>query len=230
MSSMQHGTGNGNNRGNCQQFQNPLDSSAGAARAVRRARRMVDPRHRPAAEPACRGCANGTMVPPLPQTGVGFPNIPGVTYNGLKTTRYLLDYGPRLRRRASWTSIRRWSPPPYQDNPANGPIYPSFVPDDRRRRQRHRRRPAARRDGAARHLHRAGRCARRPRRRRRLRRRGAVHPVPEDKGRARGVRAIRGCRSRSATRRSPPTTTRLRRPSTTSSPTAGCCGRTRTPR
>ena len=25
---------------------------------------------------------------------VGFPKIPGVTYTGLKSTRYLLNYGP----------------------------------------------------------------------------------------------------------------------------------------
>ena len=34
MTSMQHGTGSGTDRGNCQQFQNPLSSNAGAARAV----------------------------------------------------------------------------------------------------------------------------------------------------------------------------------------------------
>ena len=38
---------------------------------------------------------------PLPQSAEGFPNIPDpfrpgftVTYTGLKTTRYLFDYGP----------------------------------------------------------------------------------------------------------------------------------------
>ena len=36
---------------------------------------------------------DGTLVPPLPQAGTGFPNIPGVTYTGLKTTRYHFDYG-----------------------------------------------------------------------------------------------------------------------------------------
>src|SRR5262249_57606282 len=69
-----------------------------------------------------------TMSPPLPQALVGFPNIPGVTYTGLKTTRYLLDYGPHYYE----TGIASIDPPvitpPYQDNPANGPIYPSYVP------------------------------------------------------------------------------------------------------
>jgi hypothetical protein len=68
------------------------------------------------------------MVPPLPQGLVGFPHIPGVTYTGLKTTRYLLDYGPHYYE----TGIASIDPPvitpPYQHNPANGPIYPSYVP------------------------------------------------------------------------------------------------------
>jgi len=71
---------------------------------------------------------NGTLVPPLPQSGMGFPNIPGVTYTGLKTTRYLLDYGSHFYE----TGIATVNPPPitppYEDNPHNGPIYPSFVP------------------------------------------------------------------------------------------------------
>ncbi len=71
---------------------------------------------------------DGTLVPPLPQWKVGFPTIPGVTYTGLKTTRYRFNYGPDFYR----TFIPTINPPkittPYEDNPANGPIYPSFVP------------------------------------------------------------------------------------------------------
>ena len=67
-------------------------------------------------------------MPPLPQSGMGFPNIPGVTYTGLKTTRYLLNYGPNFYQ----TGIATFDPPlfaaPYEDNPKNGPIYPSFIP------------------------------------------------------------------------------------------------------
>jgi len=67
-------------------------------------------------------------VPPLPQSGMGFPHIPGVTYTGLKTTRYLLDYGPGYYE----TGIPAVNPPlitaPYEDNTRNGPIYPSYVP------------------------------------------------------------------------------------------------------
>ena len=72
--------------------------------------------------------ADGTLVPPLPQSAVGFPHIPGVTYTGLETTRYLFDFGPNFYE----TGVPTINPPhvsaPYQDNPANGPIYPTFVP------------------------------------------------------------------------------------------------------
>ena len=126
MSSMQHGTGNAANRGNCQQFQNPLNS-APVQRALFLAldewtEGIDPPRSR---VPMLR---DGTLADPLPQSAVGFPNIPGVTYTGLKTTRYLLDYGADFYT----TGIATINPPvvtaPYQDNPANGPIYPSFVP------------------------------------------------------------------------------------------------------
>ncbi len=45
-----------------------------------------------AAEPRSRRFSNGTLVAPT-QAATGFPNIPGVTYTGLKTTRYLFNYG-----------------------------------------------------------------------------------------------------------------------------------------
>jgi hypothetical protein len=72
--------------------------------------------------------ADHTMVAPLPQTGVGFPSIPGVMYTGLKTTRYLYDYGPNFYVTGIATINPPPAPPPYQDNPAHGPIYPSYVP------------------------------------------------------------------------------------------------------
>src|SRR5262245_6516929 len=40
--------------------------------------------------------AKGTLVPSLPQTKVGFPAIPGVTYNGLARTGDLFDFGATL--------------------------------------------------------------------------------------------------------------------------------------
>jgi hypothetical protein len=133
ISSHQHGTGDPTTKGVCQQFLNPLDSAP-----IQRALFIdLDEWTNGTPPPTSRvtHLSDGTMVPPLPQSGVGFPNIPGVTYNGLKTTRYLLDYGS-LAYYADGTvagaGIATKNPPTivpsYQDNPANGPIYPSFVP------------------------------------------------------------------------------------------------------
>jgi hypothetical protein len=126
ISSHQHGTGNGASKGNCQQFLNPLNS-APVQRALFLALDEWSNGTKPPPSRVPR-LSDGTLVPPLPQSGMGFPNIPGVTYTGLKTTRYLFDYGPNFYE----TGIATVNPPvitlPYQDNPANGPIYPSFVP------------------------------------------------------------------------------------------------------
>jgi hypothetical protein len=62
---------------------------------------------------------------------MGFPNIPGVTYTGLKTTRYHFDYGPNFYETGIATinpPLFPFTTPSYQDNPGNGPIYPSFIP------------------------------------------------------------------------------------------------------
>jgi len=114
-------------RGSCQQFQNPLNS-APVQRALFIAldEWATEGERRPrAGVPRLR---DGTLVPPLPQSGVGFPDIPGVTYTGLMTTRYLFDYGTGFYE----TGIATINPPavvpPYQDNPANGPVYPAYVP------------------------------------------------------------------------------------------------------
>ena len=61
-------------------------------------------------------------------SAVGFPNIPGVTYTGLKTTRYRFNYGPNFYQTFVPTINPPVITPPYEDNPANGPIYPSYVP------------------------------------------------------------------------------------------------------
>jgi len=145
ISSHQHGTGSGSSRGSCQQFQNPLDSTP-----IHRALMIAMDQWAtngtlppPSAVPTLAG---GTMGSP---SEVGFPaNIPNpfftgstitgtgivhdepnafVTYTGLKTTRYRYNYGVHFDQ-----GIMDINPPvhfaPYQDNPLNGPIYPSYVP------------------------------------------------------------------------------------------------------
>ena len=126
ISSHQHGTGSATSKGNCQQFQNPLNS-APIQRALFLA---LDDWVNGIAPPASRvpRLADGMLANPLPQSAVGFPNIPGVTYTGLKTTRYLLDYGPNFYTTGIATINPPLVSPPYQDNPINGPIYPSYVP------------------------------------------------------------------------------------------------------
>jgi hypothetical protein len=129
LSSKQHGgAGNSSSKGLCQQLLNPLDS-APVQRALWEdldewSSRGVEPP--PSEVPRLK---DGTLVPPLPQSRVGFPHIPGVTYTGLKTTRYRFNYGPNFYQ----TFIPTINPPVIpgnvmEDNPAIGPIYPSYVP------------------------------------------------------------------------------------------------------
>jgi hypothetical protein len=82
-------------RGICQQNRNPLVANA-VLRALLVA--MDEWVTGGAAPPASRlpRVADGTLVPPLPQEGQGFPAIPGVVYNGRMHTGDLFDYGPHV--------------------------------------------------------------------------------------------------------------------------------------
>ncbi len=127
ISSHQHGTGRQTVKGNCQQFLNPLDS-APVLRALFVALDNWSTKGIAPPPSQVPRLADGTLVPPLPQSAVGFPEIPGVTFTGLKSTRYLLNYGPKFY----GTGIMTIDPPavksPIFDNRENGPIYPSYVP------------------------------------------------------------------------------------------------------
>jgi hypothetical protein len=146
MSSMRHGTaaspggpGTLPGRGVCQQADNPLNS-APVQRALFIALDEWATEGRKPPKSRVPKLEDGTLVPPLPQSGMGFPNIPSpfadtpgplVTYTGLKTTRYHFDYGLNFYE----TGIATINPPTfpfttpsYQDDPRNGPIYPSFIP------------------------------------------------------------------------------------------------------
>ncbi len=127
ISSHQHGAGRQTVKGNCQQFQNPLDS-APVLRALFVALDNWSTKGTAPPPSEVPRLSDGTLVPPLPQSAVGFPQIPGVTYTGLKSTRYLLSYGPKFYS----TGIMTINPPPVKppifDNRENGPIYPSYVP------------------------------------------------------------------------------------------------------
>lgn len=156
MSSMRHGTAASPNgpgtlpgRGVCQQADNPLNS-APVQRALFVALDEWASKGKEPPKSRVPKLRDGTLVPPLPQAGMGFPSgiptafpadtPPFVTYTGLKTTRYHFNYGPNFYD----TGIATINPPlitfipgatlpsspvtSYQDNPANGPIYPSFIP------------------------------------------------------------------------------------------------------
>ena len=124
ISSHQHGTGSATTKGACQQFQNPLDS-APVQRALFIA--LDEWSTKGTLPPASQvpRLSDGTLVA---ANATGFPTIPGVMNNGLKTTRYLLNYGPDFYKTGIATINPPVITPPYQDNRADGPIYPSFVP------------------------------------------------------------------------------------------------------
>ena len=126
MSSMQHGTGNPAAKGDCQQFANPLDSQ-GVQRALFTALDKWVTAGTPPPPSQVPKLSDKTLVKP-DRASTGFPRIPGLTYTGFKTTRYLLNYGPHFYATGIPTINPPIFTPPYQDNPANGPIYPSFVP------------------------------------------------------------------------------------------------------
>ena len=113
-------------KGNCQQLQNPLNS-APVQRALWIAMDEWVTRGKEPPESRVPTFHDRTLVRPN-QSAVRFPSIPGVTYTGLKTTRYRFNWGPGFYQ----TGIPTFNPPlvspPMEDNPANGPIYPSFVP------------------------------------------------------------------------------------------------------
>ena len=127
VSSMQHGTGNAAAKGACQQVGNPLDSGP-VQRALWEALDQWSTRGVVPPASSVPRLADGTLVPALPQAVQGFPKIPGVTYTGLKSTRYLLNYGPDYYKTGIATINPPAITPPMFDNPANGPIYPTFVP------------------------------------------------------------------------------------------------------
>jgi hypothetical protein len=137
MSSMRHGTAASPNgpgtlpsKGLCQQADNPLNSAPVQRALFIALDEWATKEKRPPASRVPR-LRDGTLANPLPQSGMGFPNIPGVTYTGLKTTRYLFDYGLNFYDTGIATinpPVFPFTTPAYQDDARNGPIYPSYIP------------------------------------------------------------------------------------------------------
>ena len=116
--SLPHSTGIGpTGPGLCQHLRNPLVANAGIRALLIALDDWVSTGAEPPESQVPRR-ADGTLVPPLPQDGVGFPAIPHVPYSGLMSTGDLFDYGPSFDR-----GILSELPPTLTGTP-----YPVFVP------------------------------------------------------------------------------------------------------
>jgi hypothetical protein len=126
VSGTSHGVGDINDFGNCQQPTNAV-SPYRLHRALlvaldewvsngTKPPKSEMPRHGNRAFAVTRP---GFQTGVVPQAELGWPTIPGVTYNGLITTRYFLDFGPELDSKGLITNY----PPSLEGRPA----YPIFV-------------------------------------------------------------------------------------------------------
>jgi hypothetical protein len=81
--------------GICEQSRNPLSPSAGLRALLVDLDAWITHQSQPPHSRVPRR-SDGTLVPPLPQSGVGFPSIPGVRYTGLMSTGDRFDFGRRV--------------------------------------------------------------------------------------------------------------------------------------
>ena len=123
----QHGTGRAGRRGSCQQLQNPTDSAPVLRALLVALDEWVTEGVAPPDSRVPR-VSDGTAVFSVPQpatvtgmvprTKLGFPAIPGVSYTGVFSTRYLFDFGPEFD-----AGILGHQPPAFSGRPT----YPAFV-------------------------------------------------------------------------------------------------------
>lgn len=115
LSSIAHGVASG--RGLCQQLQNPVSPGPALRALLAALKEWVVSGKEPPTSRVPR-LNDGTLVRPLSQAAVGFPEIPGVTYTGVASVRELYDYGPDFER-----GIISVLPPV-----PTGRAYPTLVP------------------------------------------------------------------------------------------------------
>jgi Alpha/beta hydrolase domain len=115
LASLPHGGGNG--PGICAQPRNPLKPNQALRALLVDLDAWVTEGEAPPADRVPR-VADGTLAPPLPQSGMGFPQIPGIVYNGVHHTGDLFDFGPDFDK-----GILSVLPPKLVGSP-----YPVFVP------------------------------------------------------------------------------------------------------
>jgi Alpha/beta hydrolase domain len=114
-SSFPHGAGNG--PGICAQPRNTLRPNAALRALLTDLDAWVSTGQAPPAD-RIPHVADGTLVPPLPQEGYGFPRIPGVIYTGVHHTGDRFDFGPDFDK--GFISVQ---PPKLLGTP-----YPALVP------------------------------------------------------------------------------------------------------
>ncbi len=94
LSSLPHAAGSG--LGICRQAQNPLRPNV-ALRAMLLNLDAWASHNIPPPPNEVPKVSNHTLVPSLPQSGMGFPKIPNVFYNGIMHTGDLFDWGPKFK-------------------------------------------------------------------------------------------------------------------------------------
>lgn len=116
MSSLQHAAGS-TGPGICQQPRNPLNANPVLRALLVDMDQWVSTGKEPPASREPRR-ADDTLVPTLPQAQEGFPNIPGVKYNGRMHTGDRFDFGPEFDK-----GVLTKLPPALVGTP-----YPALVP------------------------------------------------------------------------------------------------------
>ena len=115
LASLPHGAARG--KGICQQNRNPLGPGVVLRALLTDMDEWVTQGTEPPKSRVPR-VADGTLVPPLPQSAQGFPKLVGVTYNGRMHTGDLFDYGPDFEK-----GLLTTLPPRLVGTP-----YPALVP------------------------------------------------------------------------------------------------------
>ncbi len=126
LSGLSHGVGTGRRKGKNQQYTNPVSPYAVHRALLAALDEWVSKRVEPPASRVPRASENGVFAVTrpgcetgiVPQEELGWPDIPDVTYTGVITSHYFLDYGPRFER-----GLVDNLPPSLVDRPA----YPIFV-------------------------------------------------------------------------------------------------------
>ena len=126
LSGLSHGVGDATDRKKNQQFTNGVSPYAAHRALLVALDEWVSQGIAPLDSRVPRRADNAAFAVPrpgaqtgsVPQAELGWPDIPDVTYSGLVTTRYLLDFGPDFA-----DGILSNYPPPVADRPA----YPVFV-------------------------------------------------------------------------------------------------------